>query len=66
MNYEKIALDKLIVKLGDSMNEFLLAKMEVYKADIRFKKAQSTMSEVEDAIRDFKRGDAQLEPIKVV
>ncbi len=62
----KNQLDALIVKLGDSMNEFLLAKMEVIRADIRFKKAQQDLSYIEDAIREFKRGDAQLEPIKEV
>ncbi len=63
---EKEKLDKLIVELGDKMNGFLLAKMEVIRADLRFKKAQKDLSYVEDMIRDFKRGDAQLEPIKSI
>lgn len=62
---EKEQLDKLVTEYGDSMNEFLLAKINKERADLRFRKAQTAVSEKEDALRMFKWGDKPLEPLKV-
>ncbi len=66
MTSEKTELDALVLKLGDSMNEFLLAKVNKERAELRFKQAQAVVSEVEDNIRAFKWGERELEPIKAL
>lgn len=64
MNDEKQELDAIVTELGDAMNEFLLAKIAKERADLRFKNAQTVVSEVEDRLRGFKWGERSGAPVK--